>query len=113
MKEIKAIIQPFMLGDVCDALEQIEGLPGLTMSDVGGYGRSRAADVEDPHHQADRAFARKTKLEIVVNDEMAARVVEAIAKAAHTGKPGDGKVLVYEVEEVVRIRSGERGTQAV
>ncbi len=113
MKEIKAIIHSFMLGDVCDALEKIEGLPGLTMSDVLGYGRSRAADVEDPHRQAGRAFAKKTKLEIVVNDEMAQRVVEAIAKAAHTGRPGDGKVFVYEVEEVVRIRSGERGTQAV
>ena len=113
MKEIKAIIQRFMLGDVCDALEQIEGLPGLTVSEVLGYGKSRAAGVEDPHEEQGRSFAKKTKLEIVVTDEMASVVVDAIARAAHTGKPGDGKVFVSEVQEVVKIRTRERGPSAI
>jgi len=113
MKEIKAIFQRFMLGDVCDALEQIEGLPGLTMSEVLGYGKSRAVGVENPHEEGGRGFAKKTKLEVVVTDEMAPVVVEAIARAAHTGKAGDGKVFVYEVQEVVKIRTLERGPSAI
>lgn len=113
MKEIKAIIQPYMLDNVCDALVQIEGLPGLTVSQVLGFGKTRAVDAEDAVMENGRAFAKKTKIEVVVSDEMAAPVVSAIMKAAHTGKPGDGKILIFEVEDVVKIRTGERGEKAI
>ncbi len=113
MKEIKAIIQPFKLQAVCDALAAIEGLPGLTVSQVLGWGKTRARDVTQPVKQNGHAFAKKTKVELVVADELAGRVVDAIVRAARTGRAGDGKVFVYEVQEVVRIRTGERGHDAV
>jgi nitrogen regulatory protein P-II 1 len=113
MKEIKAIIQPYMLDHVCDALTEIEGLPGLTVSQVLGFGKSRAVDAEKVVREGGRAFARKAKVEVVVTDDMASSVVEIIARAAHTGKPGDGKIFVYEVSDVVRIRTGEHGAAAI
>lgn len=113
MKEIKAIIQPYMLDDVCDALGQVEGLPGLTVSQVLGFGKTRAVDATNVVEEGGRAFAKKTKLEVVVTDDMASSVVEIIARVAHTGKPGDGKIFIYEVSEVVKIRSGERGDSAI
>ena len=113
MKEIKAIIQPYMLDDVCDALAGIEGLPGLTVSQVLGFGKTRAVGAENVVEESGRAFARKTKLEIVVTDAMVSTVVDAIARAAHTGKPGDGKIFIYEVSDVVQIRTGERGEAAI
>ena len=113
MKEIKAIIQPYMLESVCDALGQIDGLPGLTVSQVVGFGKSRAVDASEPVVETGRAFAQKTKLEVVVPDGMSAAVVRAIVSAARTGKPGDGKVFVYQVEEVVKIRTGEKGEHAI
>ena len=113
MKEIKAIIQPFMLGRVCDALEQIEGLPGLTVSQVLGWGKARAADAEHTVQEAGCTFVKKTKIEIVVPDALTARVVDAIANAARTGNLGDGKVFVYDVGEVMRIRTGEYGESAI
>ncbi len=112
MKEIKAIIQPFVLERVCDALREIEGLPGVTVSQVLGWGKSRAVGARDTVQEGGVAFARKTKLELVVPAALAARVVTAIESAARTGNPGDGKIFVYDVEEVVRIRTGERGTEA-
>ncbi|MBU4405169.1 MAG: P-II family nitrogen regulator [Candidatus Aminicenantes bacterium] len=113
MKEIKAIIQPYMLDNVCDALVQIEGLPGLTVSQVLGFGKTRAVDAENAVMENGRAFAKKTKIEVVVPDDMAVSVVDAITRAAHTGKPGDGKIFVCQIAEVVRIRTGERGEKAV
>lgn len=113
MKEIKAIIQPYMLDNVCDALVQIEGLPGLTVSQVLGFGKTRAVDAKDAVMENGRAFAKKTKIEVVVSDEMAVSVVDAITKAAHTGKPGDGKILILAIEDVVKIRTGERGEKAI
>ena len=113
MKEIKAIIQPYMLQDVCDALLQIEDLPGLTVSHVLGFGKTRATEALETERLAERSFAKKTKLEIVVQDNVAQRVVDLIAAAARTGKAGDGKIFVYDVADVVKIRTGERGSTAV
>lgn len=113
MKMINAIIQPYMLDNVCDALVQIDGLPGLTVSQVLGFGKTRAVDAKDPVLENGRAFANKTKVEMVVSDDMAASVVAAIMKAAHTGKPGDGKILIFAIEDVVKIRTGERGEKAI
>lgn len=107
MKEIKAIIQPFMLDDVLYAMEQIEELPGLTLSEVRGWGRSRARNATDIVSIGGRQFARKIKLEVVVPDAMADSIVDAISRAARTGKLGDGKVFVYDVSKSVRIRTGE------
>lgn len=107
MKEIKAVIQPFMLDDVLYAMEQIEGLPGLTLSQVQGWGRSRARNATDIVSIGSRQFARKLKLEIVVPDAMADRIVDAIVRTARTGKVGDGKVFVYDVQKSVRIRTGD------
>lgn len=113
MMEIKALVQPFMVEKVLRALTQIEGLPGLTVSQVFGWGATRAADAQDPVHESGHSFVRKTKLEIVVADELVPVVVEAITKAAHTGRYGDGKIFVSEVSDVVRVRTGERGESAI
>lgn len=113
MKEIKAIVQPFMLEHVLDALAAIEGLPGVTISEVIGWGKSRAAGVQRPVREAGHAFARKSKLEIVVPDAMLDQVVETIVRAACTGKPGDGKVFVYDLTDAVRIRTCDHGEAAI
>lgn len=113
MKEIKALIQPFMLEHVCDALQAIEGLPGLTVSQVMGWGKTRAAEAKDKVQDGGHAFARKTKVEIVVPDELVDRVVEAIATAARTGNIGDGKIFVHDLVDAVKIRTGERGPAAI
>ena len=113
MKEIKAIIQPFMLERVCAALREIDGLPGVTVSQVIGWGKSRAADARDAVQEAGHAFARKTKVEVVVPAPLAETVVAAIEDAARTGSVGDGKIFVYDVAEVVKIRTGERGEEAI
>lgn len=113
MKEIKAIIQPFMLQKVCEELQRIVGLPGVTVSQVMGWGKALAADTEDTVEESGYIFARKTKLEVVVPDALAGKVVAVIVEAARTGNAGDGKVFVYEVSEVVKIRTGERGEDAI
>jgi nitrogen regulatory protein P-II 1 len=113
MREIKAIIQPFMLEKVLHALAALEDLPGVTVSQVLGWGKSRAAAGEVVVHEAGHAFAKKTKLEIVVAAALAPRVVEIIAAAAHTGNPGDGKIFEYEVRGAVKIRTGEEGEAAL
>lgn len=112
MKEIKAIIQPFMLEAVLDALKSLEPLPGVTISPVLGFGKARG-DVKQPVYEAGHTFVPKTKLEIVVSDKIARTVVDSISQHAHTGNVGDGKVFVYEVREAVKIRTGERGEAAI
>ena len=114
MKEIKAIIQPFMLSKVVNALKEIEGLPGVTVdTSVRGFGKGRAADA--PARIVDDLveYVSKAKLEIVVPNELVETVVAVIQKNARTGNPGDGKIFVYNVEEVVKIRTGERGEGAI
>ena len=113
MKEIKAIMQPFMVSKVVEALKLIPGLPGVTVSDVRGFGRAQAAGAADTVAEGTVEYVKKSKLEVVVPDEMAAKVVETIQRHAHTGNPGDGKIFVYRVDEVVRIRTGDRGDSAI
>ncbi len=113
MKEIKAIIQPFMLEHVLEALASMKGLPGLTVSEVLGWGKTRAAEAGDPVSEAGHTFAEKRKIELVVSDELVEPVVETIRRAAHTGNVGDGKIFVVEVGQAVKIRTGERGAGAV
>ncbi|HEY5873878.1 MAG TPA: P-II family nitrogen regulator [Ilumatobacteraceae bacterium] len=112
MKMITAVIKPFKLDDVKTALEQV-GVVGLTVSDVRGFGRQggHSETYRGAEYQID--FVPKTKLEIIVDDDSVGAVVEALTRAAATGKIGDGKVWVTNVEDVVRIRTGERGPEAI
>lgn len=109
MKEIKAIIQRFKVTEVVDALREMEGLPGLTVSDVRGFGRTPADAAADPSVPGALGTVAKAKLEIMVPDEWVERVVDAIQQHAHTGNPGDGRIFVIPVEETIAIRTGERG----
>jgi nitrogen regulatory protein P-II 1 len=113
MKEIKAIIQPFMLSKVIDALKQMEGLPGVTVSEVKGFGRTRARDAAEKLVDGSIEYAKKTKLEIVVPDDLAEAVTQTIEEKARTGNTGDGKIFVVRMEDVVRVRTGERGEGAL
>lgn len=112
MKMIMAIIKPFKLDDVREALAE-SGIAGITVTEVKGFGRQKG------HTELYRGaeyvvdFLPKVKLEVAVSDEQVDRVVEAIVKAAGTGKIGDGKVFVYELERVVRIRTGELDADAL
>jgi nitrogen regulatory protein P-II 1 len=112
MKKIEAIIKPFKLDEVKNALHEI-GITGMTVAEVRGFGRQKG------HTEVYRGaeyvidFLPKVKVEIVVDDALAMRVVETIQAAARTDKIGDGKIFVVPVEEAVRIRTGERGPDAV
>ncbi len=112
MKEIKAIIQPFMLTRVVTALHKIEGLPGITISDIKGFGKGDGKK-ENGNDEGIYDFVPKNKIEIVVQDELAETVVNSIQENAHTGNPGDGKIFVLDVENIVKIRTNERGKKAV
>ena len=112
MKKIEAIIKPFKLDDVREALSDI-GVTGLTVSEVKGFGRQKG------HTELYRGaeyvvdFLPKVKMEIVLADDQVEGCIEAITKAAHTGRIGDGKIFVSPVEQVIRIRTGEEGEAAV
>ncbi len=112
MKKIEAIIKPFKLDDVVEALSEI-GVEGVSVSEIRGFGRQkgRAEIYKGAEYVVD--FLPKTKLEIVVNDDLCDAAVEAIAKAARTGKIGDGKIFVFNVESVLRVRTGERDESAL
>ena len=113
MKEIKAFIQPFMLNKVINALMEIDGLPGVTVSEVRGFGKTRADDAPQKYVDSGIAYAIKVKLEVMVPAGMVDAVVDTIQKAAHTGRPGDGKILVYDIRETIKIRTGERDESAL
>lgn len=113
MKEIKAIIQSFLLSKVVEALKEIERLPGVTVSEVHGFGRAKAAGSPGAFLDGTVEYVKKSKLEVVVPDELGEKVVQVIREHAHTGNPGDGKIFIYRVEDVVRIRTGERGESAI
>ncbi|HEY4684342.1 MAG TPA: P-II family nitrogen regulator [Candidatus Acidoferrales bacterium] len=114
MKEIKAIIQPFMLSKVVNALKDLKSLPGVTVdTSVRGFGKGRAADAPARIVEDLVEYVPKVKLEIVVPDGLVETVVAVIQKNAHTGNAGDGKIFVYNVEEVIKIRTGERGEGAI
>ena len=108
MKEIKAIIQPHMLTKVIDSLKAMQNLPGVTVSEVRGFGHSPAEPAKNKIVEDFIEYARKAKIEIVVPDELAEQVVDVITRNAHTGLPGDGLIFVSPVNEVVKIRTGER-----
>ena len=112
MKKIEAIVKPFKLDEVREALSEV-GVTGLTVTEVKGFGRQKG------HTELYRGaeyvvdFLPKVKLEIIVKDDQVATVVAAIEKSAKTGRIGDGKIFVMPIDEVVRIRTGERGEQAI
>jgi nitrogen regulatory protein PII len=112
MKKIEAIIKPFKLEEVKDALAEI-GIEGMTVIEVKGFGRQKGhTDIyRGSEYTVD--FLPKIKLDVVVSDEVADRAVDAIVHSARTGKIGDGKVFVSDIEEAVRIRTEERGNLAV
>ncbi len=112
MKKVEAIIKPFKLDDVKDALNEV-GVHGMTAVEVKGYGRQRGHTELYKGAEYVVDFLPKVKLEVVVDDDMVAKVVEAIERAARSGKIGDGKIFVIPVDEVVRIRTGERGSDAL
>ena len=112
MKKIEAIIKPFKLDEVKDALNEI-GIKGITVVEAKGFGRQKG------HTELYRGaeyvvdFLPRVKLEVVIEDALLERAIEAIQRAAQTGRIGDGKIFVSAIEEVVRIRTGERGAEAV
>jgi nitrogen regulatory protein P-II 1 len=112
MKLIIAIIKPFKLEEVKDALGEV-GVEGMTVTEVKGFGRQKGHTEIYRGSEYTVDFLPKVKLEIVVTDDMKDRVVDAIVKAAQTGKIGDGKVFVMPVDDVVRIRTNEHGESAV
>ena len=113
MKEIKAIIQPEVSEAVITALKQISGLPGITVSEVKGFGRSRAVDAADKVIEGAVEYARKVKLEIVIPESLLEQTLETIRAHAHRGRPGDGKIFISTVDDILKIRTGERGESAV
>jgi len=112
MKKVEAIIKPFKLDEVREALSEI-GVSGLTVTEVKGFGRQKG------HTELYRGaeyvvdFVPKAKVEVIVADSLVERAIEAVVKAARTGKIGDGKIFVTNVEQVVRIRTGESGEAAI
>jgi nitrogen regulatory protein P-II 1 len=112
MKKVEAIVKPFKLDEVKDALNEI-GIQGMTVTEVKGFGRQKG------HTELYRGaeyvidFIPKIKIEIVTSDSLVQKVADTIEKVARTGKIGDGKIFVYAVEDVIRIRTGERGEAAV
>jgi nitrogen regulatory protein P-II 1 len=112
MKKIEAIIKPFKLDEVKEALNDV-GLQGLTVTEAKGFGRQKG------HTELYRGaeyvvdFLPKVKIELVLEDSLVERAVEAIQRAAHTGRIGDGKIFISPVEDAIRIRTGERGNEAI
>ena len=112
MKKVEAIIKPFKLDEVKQALSEI-GVAGLTATEVKGFGRQKG------HTELYRGaeyvvdFLPKVKVEVVVSDALVTKVVEAVERAAKTGRIGDGKIFVVPIDEVIRIRTGERGEEAL
>ena len=112
MKKIEAIIKPFKLDEVKSALSKI-GVQGLTVSEVRGFGRQKGHKEQYRGAEYTIDFVPKVKVEVVVGDAAVAGVIDAITRAARTGEIGDGKIFVSTLEEVIRIRTGERGESAV
>jgi len=112
MKKIEAIIRPFKLDEVREALAEL-GVSGLTVTEVKGFGRQKG------HTELYRGaeyvvdFLPKVKVEVIVGDALVERAIESLVKAARTGKIGDGKIFITDVEQIVRIRTGESGEEAV
>ena len=112
MKKIEAIIKPFKLDEVKEALQEI-GLKGITVTEAKGFGRQKGHTELYRGAEYVVVFLPKVKLEIVVEDTLVERAIEAIQQAAHTGRIGDGKIFVSSLEDAIRIRTGERGNDAI
>nr|WP_136250152.1 P-II family nitrogen regulator [Ningiella ruwaisensis] len=112
MKKVEAIVKPFKLDDVRESLSSI-GVSGLTITEVKGFGRQKGHTelYRGAEYKVD--FLPKIKIEIIVADELVDRVIEAITESARTGKIGDGKIFVLDVQQAVRIRTGEQGDDAL
>lgn len=112
MKKIEAIIKPFKLDDVKEALNEI-GILGMTICEVKGYGRQKGH--KEIYRGAEYVvdFIPKIKIDIVAESDRVEKIVETIQKAANTGKIGDGKIFILPVEEAIRVRTGERGSEAI
>lgn len=112
MKKIEAIIKPFKLDDVKDALNEV-GIHGMTVTEVKGFGRQKGHTELYRGAEYVVEFLPKIKIEAIVSDEDVEKVIEAILKTARTGNIGDGKIFVYDIKDVIRIRTGERGKEAI
>ena len=112
MKKIEAIIRPHLLESVKEAL-QTQGVQGMTLSEVRGFGRQKGHTEVYRGSEYTVEFVPKIKLEIIVDDDLLDNVIDAICKSAKTGKFGDGKIFVFDVEDAIRIRTGEHGEHAV
>jgi nitrogen regulatory protein P-II 1 len=112
MKKVEAIIKPHKLDEVKHALTQI-GVQGMTVSEVKGFGRQKGHTEVYRGAEYKIDFLPKNKIELITADEMVPQVVDTIERAAKTGKIGDGKIFIFPVEEVIRIRTGERGRDAI
>ncbi|MBU63578.1 MAG: transcriptional regulator [Opitutae bacterium] len=112
MKLIKAIIKPFKLEEVKEALSEI-GVEGMTVSEVKGFGRQKGHTEIYRGSEYTVDFLPKVKLEIAVGDDMATKVIDAIVGSSKTGKIGDGKIFIIPIDEAVRIRTGEKGEEAI
>ena len=113
MKKIEAIIKPSKLSNAKDALHEI-GLSGMTVSDVKGFGRQRGQDGglnNSPDY--DDEFRVKIKIELIIEDKLVEKALEAVKNAAYSGKIGDGKIFIYTIDQVIRIRTGEKDSDAV
>jgi nitrogen regulatory protein P-II 1 len=112
MKKIEAIIRPFKLDEVKEALVE-EGVHGLTISEIRGYGRQKGHTETYRGSEYRIEFIPKIKIEVIVEDKKAENVVDAILRTAKTGQVGDGKIFIYDVQEVIRIRTEESGKDAL
>jgi nitrogen regulatory protein P-II 2 len=112
MKLIAAIIKPFKLESVREALAEL-GVEGITVTEIKGYGRQKGHGELSNRREYEVDFLPKVRVDVALPEEMVARAIEVIEKAARTGKIGDGKVFVYDLEQVVRIRTGETGRAAL
>lgn len=112
MKKVEAIIRPFKLDEVKEALLE-EGVRGMTISEVRGYGRQKGHKETYRGSEYQIEFVPKIKIEVVVDDNLTEKVVDAILKHAKTGQVGDGKIFIYNIEDIIRIRTDESGPEAL
>ncbi len=113
MKEIKAIIRPFKLDEIISELHKINGLPGLTISEVKGFGRTKAKGAADSFMDGLYSYVKKIKIEMVVSDSIVEKVVNKIRETAYTGNPGDGKIFILDVSDTIRVSTNESGDKAI